>query len=364
MSTGHARGRVSPDLGAAALIASLLLFACSISTLAQSRVSQKWVARVDLSTGSSYPVNAITSDSAGNVYVAGAVCAASSSPGVCSSTELQIEKYSSTGQRLWGGSLQSPGNIAQATAIKTDSAGNVYVAGQAQGQNTGVLVDLIAIKYNANGARQWVAYYPGLGGALNSPPPLDPASIAVDSSGNCYITGLVPQSQAYNAVTFIYGHSGTLIWAKTLSPAIPYALGLDTKADAFVVGTDGRNAFTTKYDADGNVLWTKLFGNGSGSRVNTAITIDSNGDAFVAGQDRSNYSAYVLKYLPDGAESFEGSHVTSSSVGNFPVAIGIDSEGNSYTTGWSAPNPGGLPSTSNFDTLKFDEIGNFVWERT
>ena len=69
-----------------------------------------------------------------------------------------------------------------ATSLVTDASGNVYVTGVANNGSTGD--DYVTIKYNSNGARQWVATYDGPGSGDDVP-----NSIFVDKSGNVYVTG-------------------------------------------------------------------------------------------------------------------------------------------------------------------------------
>ena len=70
-------------------------------------------------------------------------------------------------------------------AIAVDSSGNVYVNGT-QRWLKGAGRDYTTIKYSTAGQQQWVARYNGQG----NPNYADYASaIAVDSSGNVYVTG-------------------------------------------------------------------------------------------------------------------------------------------------------------------------------
>jgi Beta-propeller repeat len=83
----------------------------------------------------------------------------------------------------WVAAYNGVGNyIDQATAIAVDKAGNVYVTGRSPGVSTGN--DYVTIKYNSDGQQQWLVRY-------NGPANGDDAAwaIAVDGSGNAYVTG-------------------------------------------------------------------------------------------------------------------------------------------------------------------------------
>ena len=86
----------------------------------------------------------------------------------------------------WIANYNGPGNyIDEATAIAVDTSGNVYVTGQSFG--VGVDFDYATVKYNPDGQEQWAARY-------NGPVNFDDhaTAIAVDSSGNVYVTGRSP----------------------------------------------------------------------------------------------------------------------------------------------------------------------------
>src|SRR5205814_1107569 len=78
---------------------------------------------------------------------------------------------------------QGSGNDTDgATAIALDHSGNAYVTGFSVG--SGGDYDYATIKYNSMGQEQWVARYNGPGNDWDLA-----EHIAVDSSGNVYVTG-------------------------------------------------------------------------------------------------------------------------------------------------------------------------------
>ena len=69
-----------------------------------------------------------------------------------------------------------------AVAMAIDTSGNVYVTGGSAGSSTGR--DYATVKYDINGDELWVKRYNGSGNGYDYA-----SAIAVDASGNIYVTG-------------------------------------------------------------------------------------------------------------------------------------------------------------------------------
>ena len=161
----------------------------------------------------------------------------------------------STQASAWVSQYKGQGSNDVAWGIAVDSGGNVYVTGYSYGGlETGY--DYATIKYDTDGKKLWVDWYmgPGDGGETNA--------IAVDSSGNVYVTGN-SEGPPY------YGYSGDDDYA------------------------------TIKYDTNGKRLWVKRYrGPWRATDSAKAIAVDSGGSVYVTGSTGFlEGSTYTWDYL-------------------------------------------------------------------
>jgi len=272
--------------------------------------TQVWVKqfgtfRPDLGIPGSDSAYGINTDSSGNVYVTGSTYGASF-PGnsELGGDDAYVAKYDASGTQVWVEQFGTPSRD-YANGISTDSSGNVYVAGYTNGSlpgnsNLGYSNDAYVAKYDSSGNQLWVKQF-----GTSSDDSAD--GISTDNSGNIYVTGttlgrLPGNSSAGYQDTFVakYDASGNQLWVKQFgSYDYDYAKGIstDSSGNVYVTGfTPGNlpgnsnlgngngssDAFVVKYDANGNRLWVKQFGTSYHDHGN-GISTDSNGNAYVAG---------------------------------------------------------------------------------
>ena len=211
-----------------------------------------------------------------------------------------------------------------AAAVALDAAGSAYITGQTisadfplsapeQSQNSGQ-TDVFVTKVNAAGTA-WI-YSTYLGGSGN-----DAASgIAVDSSGNAYVTGL---TRSYD-----------------FPLAAPYQAGL----------SGGQDAFVTKLNAGGSTLIYSTYLGGSGSDLANSVAVDRTGSAVVAGSTASSdfplrrplqpvfggaHDGFVTKIAPDGASLIYSTYLGGAG-GDSVASLALDPAGNAYAAGQTA----------------------------
>ena len=129
-------------------------------------------------------------DSSGNAYVSGATRGAFTGTNA-GSGDIFLTKYDSSGNQQWitqiGTSEDDHGR-----GVVVDSAGNAYVTGRTDAAFTGTNLggnDIFLTKYDTSGYQQWITQI-GTSGDDRA------RGVAVDSSGNAYVTGLT-----YGALT-------------------------------------------------------------------------------------------------------------------------------------------------------------------
>jgi beta-propeller repeat-containing protein len=256
---------------------------------------EQWVARYNGPVNGFDIASAIAIDSLGNVYVTGR------SSGAGTSADYATVKYDSAGQEQWVARYNGPGNGPdEAYAIAVDSLGNVCVTGATLGSGPGR--DYATIKYNAAGEEQWVARYP-----------LSLASaIAVDGSGNVYVTGESSEtvSGPVDYATIKYNSSGQEQWVARYNGSRngynrAQAIALDGSGNVYVTGfSTGTRTYdyaTVKYDSAGQEQWVARYnGPGHSDDRADAMAVDSTGNVYVTGGSdgrRTGYDYATVKYV-------------------------------------------------------------------
>jgi len=175
----------------------------------------------------------------------------------------------------------------EAAAIAVDLSGNVYVTGRSQG--SGLDFDIVTIKYSSNGGRLWVARYNNSLANGND----EAVAIAADSAGNVFVTGHSFNGTNNDYITIMYNSSGIEQWAiRYDNSGIDEAadIAIDTDGNIYVTGRsqDGGDFdyFTIKYDSSRNMVWRVRYDSTFGDDEARALVIDSLGNVYVTGRSK------------------------------------------------------------------------------
>jgi hypothetical protein len=345
-----------------ALIALVMCFAgvflalFAISAPPPGPVQQAWVARYNGSANLDDGGHAIAGDSSGNVYVTGG------SHGSGTDLDYATIKYTSAGQQQWVARYNGPANgWDRAAAIARDSSGNVYATGQSLGLGTDF--DYATVKYNSAGQQQWVARYNGPGNGED-----DAVAIATDSSGNVYVTGQSIGAGTYaDYATIKYNSAGQQQWVaryNRLVSDIARAIAVDSSGNVYVTGRStgagtGWDYATVKYNSAGQQQWVARYnGTGNGTDDALVIAVDSLGNVYVTGGSlgTSYFDYATIKYNSAGQKQW----VARYSNGPYARAIALDGSGNVYVTGESVESLSGN-SVVDYATIKYDSAGQEQW---
>jgi len=244
------------------------------------------------------------------------------------------------------------------------------------------LHNLVALKLNVSGDS--LIYSTFIGPIYSNPP----CSMDIDNEGNVYMFGKT-LSEEFPVTEEAYDKNPNDIFVCKLNSIgtnlvystffggsdyeYPYGIAVDDSGNAYVTGdtyssdfpvTDGSigdiipwaDGFVSKFDPSGSNLVYSAVIDGSTPR---AITIDFYGNAYVTGDAYSEFhttpdaykttlsgsqDAFVLKLSPSGSEllysTFIGGKTMGGSVSNNEMGLGIvlDNIGNSYITGFESTN--------------------------
>jgi hypothetical protein len=344
--------------------------------------------------------SAIAVDSSGAAYVTGTTlspnfpvvggAAVSTNQGV-----VFVSKLNSAGTALvYSTEISGPDNGCEGSGIAVDALGNAYVTGNTASQSFptvnaiqgtfGGVVDAFIFKLNPSGNGFIYSTYVGGSGYDSG------MGIAVDSSGNAYITAMtqsfhVPTSPGAFRGDLSFAGTGTFVTKLNSTGGRVYTTLLDPKAFSFTLGNaiaadnagnayvtgyvgfgddgsppafpttpgafqttfrGGVDAFVTKLNPAGTALVYSTFLGGSGDVQGAGIAVDASGAAYVVGSTNASdfpgpisgsaltraTDAFIVKLNPAGTALVYGRYLGGIH-DDYAKAVSVDAAGNAYVTG-------------------------------
>ncbi len=222
----------------------------------------------------------IVLDGLGNIYITGTI---ESNPGDYDVfIAIYDSSYNSVKNITWGGSDWDLGYD-----IALDDLGNIYITGTTESYGY-VGHDAFIAKYDSsyNSVKNitW--------GGVSSDQGND---IVIDSSRNIYITGYTYSFGAGLKDAFIakydssYNSVKNITWGGDSSNDEGYSIALDSSGNIFITGQSDYSvigtgdAFIAKYDSSGNSLKNITWGGSEGDN-GESIVLDSSGNIYMTGQ--------------------------------------------------------------------------------
>jgi hypothetical protein len=357
--------------------------------------------------------NAIAVDIAGNAYVVGSTFSSDFpvTPGAfqracsypCNSADAFVAKLNPSGSALVYSTYLGGSGFDSGSCIAVDSAGTAYVTGGTDSKDFPLMnplqstygggnLDAFVAEINSEGSA--LVYSTFLGGSGDENLYGTPA-IAVDSTGNTYVTGWTNSTdfpvspnafqKKCNRGSNCYAYGDAFV-AK-ISPAgsafvystylggsrtdLTNGITADSAGNAYVTGTtrspnfpttpgafqtscgDGQqcqygDAFVTKLNSSGSALVYSTFMGGSGYDNGHDIAVDSAGSAYVTGWTSSTnfptrnamqptsgggqYDAFVFKLNPAGSGLVYSTYLGGTS-DDWGLGIALDSSEDAYVIG-------------------------------
>jgi hypothetical protein len=281
---------------------------------------------------------AIAIDATGNAYVTGETSASdfpvkNALHATCSLNSVRacsgdafLTKLNPDGSIAFSTYLGGSGEDG-ANAIALDSTGNIYIAGATSSTDFPVFKplqstpggegDAFIAKIAGDGSRVLYATYFGGRGVDEA------RGMAVDAAGNAYVTGV------------------------TQSTDFPTAKAIQSSCKLDASKKCNGEAFVAKISADGSSLAYSTYLGGSGGDAGNAITIDLSGNAFITGTSSSKdfpvesafqlaplgpSAAFVTKITTGGA-SVGFSTFLGGSSSDQGLAVSTDTTGNIFVAG-------------------------------
>jgi hypothetical protein len=350
-----------------------------------SNSSTSWIRQL----GSQFNDQAVcvTTDSSGNVYVAGGTKGGLDGNTNAGVMDIFVTKYDSVGDKQWTRQLGTK-NIDGASGVATDSNGNVYIAGvegDLEDLSNGSVQDVFLTKYNNVGDKQWTRQ---LGTASEE----NAFDTATDVNGNIYVVGYTvggfdSNINAGKADLFVvkYDNAGDKLWTRQLGTEendVAYDVATDGSGNVYVAGhtmgsLDGNtnagdfDLFAVKYNSAGDKLWTRQLGT-EDYETASGVATDNRGNVYVVGYTGGAldgntkaglYDLFVVKYDSAGDKLWTRQFGTISE--DLANDVATDSSGNVYVVGSTAGSLDGNINAGKEDlfVVKYNSAGDKLWTK-
>jgi hypothetical protein len=357
----------------------------------------------------------IAVDGSGNAYVTGITLSPDYdvTPGAFQTRngggyDVFVTKLSAAGTALVYSTYIGGNGYEEGRGIAVDGSGNAYVTGVTGSTNypvtpgafqtrNGGVADVFVTKLNAAGTA--LVYSTYIGGSIEDVG----YAIAVDGSGNAYVTGVTGSTnypvtpgafQTRNGgyrdvfVTKLNAAGTALVYSTYIGGSSDdegYGIAVDSSGNAYVTGYTysidydvtpgafqtanggGEDVFVTKLNATGTALVYSTYIGGLSDDEGYAIVVDGSGNAYVTGWTNSiDYDVtprafqttkegfyrdvFVTKLNATGTALVYSTYIGGSDH-DYGNAIAVDGSGNAYVTGetWSTDydvTPGAFQTTN------------------
>jgi hypothetical protein len=299
------------------------------------------------------------------------------------STDAFLSKYDAAGNLVWTRQFGTS-NADVSYGVAADGLGSAYVTGFIDGGSVAppnpAAFDAFVGKYDGSGNLVWM-HQLGIAGVDAS------FGVSADGLGNVYISGNTegslggPNAGGRDAFVSKYNAAGANIWTRqfgTSSDDLSFGVSADHLGNVFLAGysdgnlgganAGGADAFVTKYDSAGNLVWNRQLGT-SGYDVSYGVSADGLGNVYITGYTAGSLGgpnageddAFLAKY--DGAGNLLWTRQLGTAILDDGKGVSTDGQGNVYISGYSAGAVGPSPE-GNYSypfVSKYDSSGQLIW---
>lgn len=304
----------------------------------------------------------IAVDSSGSAYVTGYTDAldfplmGSFQPSNNGGTAGFITKLNAAGTAFVYSTYLGGNSRTFPSSIKVDGAGSAYVGGWTLSSNFPTTAGAYRTMPPSGGRPSFITKLSPSGSSLSYSTyfagVLDLTGLALDASGNVYVTGYTQDEffpttpGAYKTtlgagisqnafVTKLNPAGSSLVYSTFVGAAVPFggaqaidqanAIAVDSTGNAYITGTSvsnnyptttgafqifpggRRDAFVTKLNANGSALSYSTYLGGGGQDVGRGIAVDSSGNAYVTGSfENDDFPFTPGGFLPTSGGPFFG----------------------------------------------------------
>jgi len=332
---------------------------------------------------------AVTNDASGNIYITGMTksTAGIATSGAYQAVQggdydAFLAKFTSAGSLAWATYLGGS-SFDEATSVTTDAAGNVYIAGTS-GSTSGIATsgawqttmagvqNAFVAEFNSLGAMQWATYYGGEATDIGD-------GISVDGSGNVYVGGgtssttgiattgahqVVNAGGAYDGFIAKFTTSGALEWGtyyggsgddemgglitdisgNVIVSGLTSSLGTIASTGAYQTTMAGvYDAFLAKFNSSGVIQWGTYYG-GPAYDGGGIVTTDATGNIYINGSTSSSTGIASSGAIQPtfGGGTFDGFVAEFSGAGALLFGTYFGSSGDDYAGGLAADGTGNV----------------------
>jgi hypothetical protein len=362
-----------------------LILACATSARGESIEWIRQFGTTDLDNGRD-----VSADGLGNVYIAGYTEGSLGGPYAGGLLDAFVSKYDAAGGLFWSRQLGSK-DWDEGTSVSADGLGNVYLSGNTDvklGDANVPNYDAFVSKFDADGSLLWTRQ-------LGTTEFDSSVGVSADGLGNIYLSGYTsgslggPNAGAFDAFVSKFDAEGGVLWTRQLGTTgsdFSHGVSADGLGNVYISGqTNGSlggpnggdfDAFVSKYDEGGSLLWTRQL-HATSWEASHGVSADGLGNVYISGLTDGIIAttftdgiyattitgdAFVSKY--DAAGDLLWMRQLGTTSFDYSLGVSADGVGNVYISGFTEGSLGG-PNAGERDAFvsKYDDAGSLLWTR-